>query len=103
MSLGFKNRVIQCAVGIFLIIPTIVLPVARGADVKESDSGVAFEQGGQADARRLSWTRIVEMFNKYLANAKQVNVFAGICRSGGMIDASAGLTMPNVISTAAKV
>jgi hypothetical protein len=47
---------------------------------------------------------MVALFNQYLSNAQQLNVFTSTCRSGGLANAANGLkTVPYVISTATKV
>jgi hypothetical protein len=73
-------------------------------DVTIEDSGYVFFQNAKTDTKRISWTKMVALFNQYLSNAKQLNVFAGNCHSGGLANVANGLkTVPYAISTATKV
>jgi len=86
------------AVGLMGICPGV------RADTVIEDSGYAFEKNNPGDTTRISWTKMVALFNQYLSNAKQLNVFAGTCHSGGLANAAGGLkTVPYVVSTATKV
>ncbi|MGD0462909.1 MAG: hypothetical protein ABSB74_10515 [Tepidisphaeraceae bacterium] len=80
------------------------LQLRARADVTIEDSGYVFEKDAPTDTAKLSWTRVVALFNQYLSNAKQLNVFTGTCRSGGLANAANGLkTVPYVVSTATTV
>jgi hypothetical protein len=100
----FISRRVGLVVSSCLVVGAMgICPRAR-ADVMIEDSGYALEKNNPGDITRLSWTKVVALFNQYLSNAKQLNVFVGSCNSGGLANAAGGLkTVPYVVSTATKV
>lgn len=46
---------------------------------------------------RIAYPNLVALLNRMLANAQQVNIYNGVCHSGGLLAAGGNLTMPYFI------
>ena len=83
----FSNRFTLAVSSIFAIAATELCRDAR-ADVTIEDSGYSLEKNNPGDTTRISWTKMVALFNQYLSNAQQLNIFTSSCHSGGLTTAA---------------